>query len=281
MFLACGVGAYVAGMFHVMTHAFFKACLFLGSGSVIHAMGGEQDMRKMGGLKSKLPGHVLDVPRRDARDRRHPAAGRLLLEGRDPGARRLRGAAGSDPLRRRPRHGRADGLLHVPPRLDDVLRRVPRHAEQEHHLHESPAHDDGSARRPGGPLGRRRLGRACRPSSARAPTGSARSCSRSSCRSQASRRAARGALRTAPSGSSSALGRRRRRPASSWRSSGTPRTAAARRRASPRRCPALYALVADKFRVDELYDARSSCGPSSGSPAFSGRSWTSSSSTGS
>jgi NADH-quinone oxidoreductase subunit L len=55
MFLACGVGAYVAGMFHVMTHAFFKACLFLGSGSVIHAMGGEQDMRKMGGLKSRLP----------------------------------------------------------------------------------------------------------------------------------------------------------------------------------------------------------------------------------
>ena len=55
MFLACGVGAFVAGMFHVLTHAFFKACLFLGSGSVIHAMGGEQDMRKMGGLKSKLP----------------------------------------------------------------------------------------------------------------------------------------------------------------------------------------------------------------------------------
>ncbi len=55
MFLACGVGAYVAGMFHVMTHAFFKACLFLGSGSVIHAMGGEQDMRKMGGLRSKMP----------------------------------------------------------------------------------------------------------------------------------------------------------------------------------------------------------------------------------
>jgi NADH-quinone oxidoreductase subunit L len=55
MFLACGVGAFVAGMFHVMTHAFFKACLFLGSGSVIHAVGGEQDMRKMGGLKSKLP----------------------------------------------------------------------------------------------------------------------------------------------------------------------------------------------------------------------------------
>ena len=55
MFLACGVGAYAAGMFHVFTHAFFKACLFLGSGAVIHAMGGEQDIRKMGGLKSKLP----------------------------------------------------------------------------------------------------------------------------------------------------------------------------------------------------------------------------------
>jgi NADH-quinone oxidoreductase subunit L len=55
MFLACGVGAYAAGMFHVFTHAFFKACLFLGSGAVIHAMGGEQDVRKMGGLKSKLP----------------------------------------------------------------------------------------------------------------------------------------------------------------------------------------------------------------------------------
>jgi NADH-quinone oxidoreductase subunit L len=55
MFLACGVGAFVAGMFHVMTHAFFKACLFLGSGSVIHAMGGEQDIRKMGGLGLKIP----------------------------------------------------------------------------------------------------------------------------------------------------------------------------------------------------------------------------------
>ena len=54
MFLACGVGAFVAGMFHVMTHAFFKACLFLGSGSVIHAVGGEQDIRKMGGLSLKI-----------------------------------------------------------------------------------------------------------------------------------------------------------------------------------------------------------------------------------
>jgi len=55
MFLAMGVGAYAAGIFHLMTHAFFKACLFLGSGSVIHAMGGEQDMRKMGGLRAHMP----------------------------------------------------------------------------------------------------------------------------------------------------------------------------------------------------------------------------------
>ncbi len=55
MFLACGVGAFTAGVFHLMTHAFFKACLFLGSGSVIHSLSGEQDMRKMGGLWSKIP----------------------------------------------------------------------------------------------------------------------------------------------------------------------------------------------------------------------------------
>ena len=55
MFLGLGVGAYTGAVFHVMTHAFFKALLFLGAGSVIHAMGGEQDMRKMGGLAKKLP----------------------------------------------------------------------------------------------------------------------------------------------------------------------------------------------------------------------------------
>jgi NADH-quinone oxidoreductase subunit L len=55
MFLAAGVGAYWVAIFHLYTHAFFKALLFLGSGSVIHAMSGEQDMRHMGGLKSKIP----------------------------------------------------------------------------------------------------------------------------------------------------------------------------------------------------------------------------------
>src|SRR5258708_33195491 len=51
MFLACGVGAFVIGIFHVMTHAFFKALMFLGAGSVIHGMHHEQDMRRLGGLK--------------------------------------------------------------------------------------------------------------------------------------------------------------------------------------------------------------------------------------
>jgi len=55
MFLGAGVGAFVASMFHLITHAFFKACLFLGSGSVIHGMGGEQDIRKMGGLRTLMP----------------------------------------------------------------------------------------------------------------------------------------------------------------------------------------------------------------------------------
>jgi NADH-quinone oxidoreductase subunit L len=55
MFLAMGVGAFGAGIFHLYTHAFFKALLFLGSGAVIHALGGEQDMRRMGGLKHALP----------------------------------------------------------------------------------------------------------------------------------------------------------------------------------------------------------------------------------
>jgi NADH-quinone oxidoreductase subunit L len=55
MFLAMGVGAYTAGIFHLYTHAFFKALLFLGSGAVIHALAGEQDLRRMGGLKNELP----------------------------------------------------------------------------------------------------------------------------------------------------------------------------------------------------------------------------------
>ena len=88
MFLGCGVLAFSAGMFHVFTHAWFKACLFLGSGSVIHALGGEQDMTKMGGLRKLDPAHVRHDVRRDARDRGRAGPRGLLLEGRDPRARR-------------------------------------------------------------------------------------------------------------------------------------------------------------------------------------------------
>jgi NADH-quinone oxidoreductase subunit L len=61
MFMACGVGAFSAGIFHLMTHAFFKGLLFLGAGSVIHAVGGEQDMRKLGGLRSYIPWTFLTM----------------------------------------------------------------------------------------------------------------------------------------------------------------------------------------------------------------------------
>src|SRR6202042_1195396 len=55
MFLGCGVGAFSAGVFHLMTHAFFKGLLFLGAGSFMHGLGGEQDMRRMGGLAKAIP----------------------------------------------------------------------------------------------------------------------------------------------------------------------------------------------------------------------------------
>ena len=100
MFLACGVGAYAAGMFHVMTHAFFKACLFLGSG-----LGHPRDGRRAGHaedgrLEVEAARHVLDVRHRDARDRGDSAARGLLLERRDPD-RRLRGPP-LRPVRHRP-----------------------------------------------------------------------------------------------------------------------------------------------------------------------------------
>ncbi len=71
MFLGLGAGAFAAGIFHLMTHAFFKALLFLGSGSVIHAMSGEQDMRKMGALQQQDSDHLQDLSGCHHRHRRH------------------------------------------------------------------------------------------------------------------------------------------------------------------------------------------------------------------
>ena len=83
MFVALGVGAYGVAIFHVYTHAFFKACLFLGAGSVIHALGGEQDIRKMGGLARRIPVTFVTFADRHRGHRRHAAARRVLLQGRD------------------------------------------------------------------------------------------------------------------------------------------------------------------------------------------------------
>ena len=84
MFLALGVGAYWVAVFHLFTHAFFKALLFLGSGSVIHAMGGEQDMRRMGALKDKIPITHWTMFVGSVAIAGIPGPGGVLLEGRDP-----------------------------------------------------------------------------------------------------------------------------------------------------------------------------------------------------
>ena len=83
MFLAMGVGAYAAGIFHLYTHAFFKALLFLGSGAVIHALAGEQDLRNMGGLKKDLPITYWTFLIGALAIAGVPAAGGLLQQGRD------------------------------------------------------------------------------------------------------------------------------------------------------------------------------------------------------
>ena len=126
MFIGVGVGAYWAGVYHLLTHAFFKATLFLGSGSVILGCHHEQDMRKMGGLKKHMPITRWTYLVRVHRDRRLPDRERLLLEGRDPlegvhapTPRALRppdAVARAAHLARRHRHRDRHQLLHVPQR---------------------------------------------------------------------------------------------------------------------------------------------------------------------
>ena len=123
MFLAAGVGAFGVAVFHLYTHAFFKALLFLGSGSVIHAMSGEQDMRKMGGLRKKIPwtfGTFLVGTL--------AIAGIPLLAGFFSKDEILLGArvGAHGPVRHRAVHRAADRLLHGAAALPDLLRRVPR-----------------------------------------------------------------------------------------------------------------------------------------------------------
>ena len=121
MFMACGVAAYSAGIFHLMTHAFFKALLFLGAGSVIHGLGGEQDMRNMGGLRKYMPVDLLVHDDRNVRHRRAAAVCR-----RSSPKTKFCGST----YEQRPSHSVADRrhhrghdlVLHVPAVVPDVLR---------------------------------------------------------------------------------------------------------------------------------------------------------------
>ena len=123
MFVGIGSGAFSAGIYHLVTHAFFKALLFLGAGSVIHALSGEQDMSKMGGLRKKIPWTfwtmacaavaIAGVP---------PFAGfyskdAILDCGIPAGSVDLLGGRG---------HRGHDGVLRVPRHVPHLLRRVPR-----------------------------------------------------------------------------------------------------------------------------------------------------------
>ena len=125
MFLALGVGAFAAGVFHVFTHAFFKALLFLGSGSVIHAMSGEQDMQHMGGSAREDQNHLRDDAHRDVGDCGHTGIRGLLLQGRHSlGDVVARGGCVSLPVVHRVSDRADDVVLHVPADLPDILRQA-------------------------------------------------------------------------------------------------------------------------------------------------------------
>ena len=174
MFAALGVGAFTAAIFHLMTHGFFKGLLFLGSGSVIHAVHEEQDMRRMGGLSKKIPityatmliGSlaIAGIP---------PLAGFFSKDeilGEVVQARVLLGL-GDRPLRRA-----ADRVLHVPAHGPDVLGRVPR---PEGDLGQDPRVAAGHDRSRSSCWPSRRSSwawpSACRSAPARSTTGSSRS----------------------------------------------------------------------------------------------------------
>ena len=143
MFTAAGVGAFQVSIFHLITHAFFKALLFLSAGSVIHAMSDEQDMRKMGGLWRLIPLDLRGDVDRQPGARRHPALRRLLFEGRD----HRRGLC----VWYRHRHvrlhlhgagGVSHGILLVAAADHDILRQVTRRSPRAGARARKPAGDD-------------------------------------------------------------------------------------------------------------------------------------------
>ncbi len=143
MFLACGVGAFGAGMFHLMTHAFFKALLFLGAGSVIHAMGGEQDMRRMGGLRKAIPWTYGTHAGGHAGHRRRARVLRFLQQGRDSARRAHRPLCQPGALLA----GRATAGLtafYMFRLLFLTFHGAPRYDEHKTHVHESPSSHAGA-----------------------------------------------------------------------------------------------------------------------------------------
>ena len=123
MMLALGAGSLAAGMFHLFTHAFFKALLFLCAGSVIHSVG-TNDITEMGGLRKVMPRTYWTMLIGGAVAVGHSAAGRVLVERRGP--ERGRDGRRADPAGVRRDHGLSDRLLHLPHVLPDLPRRVPR-----------------------------------------------------------------------------------------------------------------------------------------------------------
>ena len=157
MVLAVGVGAYAAAIFLMVSHAFFKALLFLGSGSVIHSLNGEQDLRKMGALQRFLPLTFPDVPDRLAHHLGDPTLRGLLVQGRRTDERlRARQAAVGAGRRDRDSHR----LLHESPFRADVSRHrtVPRGHPRPRSARVTVA-DDAAPRCPGGAFGARRRAR--------------------------------------------------------------------------------------------------------------------------
>ncbi len=121
MFLGVGVGAYSAGIFHLMTHAFFKGLLFLGAGSIMHALSGELDMRKMGGLRKKIPVTFWTFFIATLAIAGIPGSFRIFQQGRNPLAGLLQFSRPYPALARGCRGRRDDGLLYVQGPLYDLL----------------------------------------------------------------------------------------------------------------------------------------------------------------
>ena len=124
MFLGAGLGAYGSGMFHLMTHAFFKALLFMAAGIVIHAPRGRAGHAQDGRAAEGPAAHVARLPRRLARARRRAAALRVLVEGRDSGCRSGERKLWPGAVRRGVGRRLPDRPLHVPDALPRLLGRA-------------------------------------------------------------------------------------------------------------------------------------------------------------